>query len=178
MTFAAPIYYFTRLSGANEVPANASTATGTGEVIFDNVANTMRVVVRFQGLTSGNTASHIHCCTANAFDLTQTASVATPTPTFPGFPTGTTSGFYDQTFDLTLASSYRGGFITASGGTTAGAEAALDSGLQAGKAYLNIHTSINPGGEIRGFLQQAPEPGTYALVGSALAGMLFLRRRR
>jgi hypothetical protein len=42
--------------------------------------------------------------------------------------------------------------VTANGGTTAGAEAALLAGLEAGQAYLNIHTTMFPGGEIRGFL--------------------------
>lgn len=177
ISMAAPVYYFTRLSGANEFPANASAGTGTAEVLFDDGANTMRVIVRFEGLTAANTAAHIHCCTANAFDITQTAGVATPTPTFPGFPAGT-AGFYDQTFDLTLASSYRAGFITANGGSPAGAEAALGAGLLAGKAYLNVHSSVYPGGEIRGFLTLAPEPGTWVLMSSALAGLAFLRRRR
>jgi hypothetical protein len=41
--------------------------------------------------------------------------------------------------------------------------------------YLNIHTSVVPGGEIRGFLVQAPEPATLELFG---AGVLSVRRAR
>jgi hypothetical protein len=58
----------------------------------------------------------------------------------------------NQTYDMTQAGSWNPAFITANGGTPAGAEAALIAGLAAGQAYLNIHTTNNPGGEIRGFL--------------------------
>ena len=54
---------------------------------------------------------------------------------------------------MTLASSYNPAFVTAHGGTVAGAEADLLAGLKAGQAYLNIHSSTFPGGEIRGFLR-------------------------
>ena len=173
---AVPVFFKTGLSGASEAPANASSATGWANVFFDPDVHTMRVIVSFQGLSSPNTASHIHCCTATPFDITQTAPVATPTPTFPGFPSGT-SGFYDQIFDMTLASSYRAGFITGHGGTVTQAEADLYNGLLAGTAYLNVHSTNFPGGEIRGFLQ-VPEPLSLSLFGAGLAGVAALRRRK
>ena len=47
-----------------------------------------------------------------------------------------------------------------------------------GRAYLNIHSLPSfPGGEIRGFLQQVPEPGTLLLLGMGVAGFLSTRRR-
>jgi hypothetical protein len=52
-------------------------------------------------------------------------------------------------FDMTLASSYNGSFITGNGGTTASAELALAAQIAAGKAYLNIHSQSFTGGEIR-----------------------------
>lgn len=173
---ATAITYHADLSGAKEVPVNASTATGFTTVVVDDLALTMRVLVEFSGLTAPNTAAHIHCCTANPFDLTQTAPVATVTPTFPGFPAGT-AGVYDHTFDMTLASSYRAGFITAHGGTVSTAWSALLDGLAQGQAYLNIHTATFPGGEIRGFLQ-VPEPATGALLAVALMGLAAAPRRR
>jgi hypothetical protein len=148
LAHAAPVAYTAALSGPNENPANASPATGSTTVFYDAAAHTLRVVVTFTGLTAGTTASHIHCCVAAPGN----AGVATTTPTFAGFPLGVTGGVYDNTLDLTLASSWNAAFITAQGGTPAGAEAALASALAAGTSYLNVHTSAFPGGEIRGFL--------------------------
>jgi len=172
---AAPVFFTTGLSGAAEAPPNGSLGSGYSNVYFDIVAHTMQVVVSFTGLTTGNTNAHIHCCTA--VPGVSTAGVATTTPTFTGFPTGATSGFYDHTFDMTLASSYNAAFVTANGGSILAAETALYNGLLAGRAYLNIHTSTVMSGEIRGFLA-VPEPLTLSLFGAGLAGVAALRRRR
>ena len=37
--------------------------------------------------------------------------------------------------------------------------------------YLNIHTTLFPGDEIRGQVLSGPEPGTILLVGSGLIGI-------
>ena len=70
-------------------------------------------------------------------------------------------------------------FIMAHGGTAKSAFDALLAGMNAGTAYANIHTSVHPGGEIRGFLAPIPEPETYAmfLAGLALMGAVARRRR-
>jgi hypothetical protein len=177
---AQPITLKAALSGANEFPSNASTGTGFTTVTYDPTAHSLRVQASFANLLGTTTASHIHCCVANPFDVTQTAGVATQTPTFAGFPLGVLAGTYDNTFDLTQASSWNAAYITANGGTAASAEAAFSAGLLSGRSYLNIHTSVVPGGEIRGFLAVVPEPSTYALMATGLAGvgMAAWRRRR
>ncbi len=171
---AAVVTYEAVLSGPAESPPNASPATGLAIVDVDAMAHTMRVRVDFSGLLAGTTVCHIHGPTALAGE--GTASVATTTPSFVGFPVGVTSGSFDLTLDMTLASSYRAGFITANGGTTAGAEAALFNSIAAGTAYVNVHTTLFPGGEIRGFLTLVPTPGAGALL--AMAGVCAARRRR
>src|SRR5438105_4941269 len=151
---AAPMAFVAKLAGANENPPTTSTGTGTAIVIVDPAANTMGVSVTFSGLTSGNTAAHIHCCEATP-GANANVMVATTTPTFAGFPLGVTSGSYNNTLDLTQASSYNPAFITSAFDpphTVAGAEAALIAGIQNSETYLNIHTNIFPGGEIRGLL--------------------------
>src|ERR1700688_2938629 len=99
---AALITYSATLSGPGESPPNTSPGTGFATVAVDTVANTMKVDVTFANLVGTTTASHIHCCTATPG--TGAAGVATTTPTFTDFPLGVTSGTYDRTFDLTLAS--------------------------------------------------------------------------
>jgi hypothetical protein len=105
--------------------------------------------------------------------------VATFPGTFPGFPAGVTSGTYVGSWSLTDTASYTAGFLTNfGGGTASGAEAALLTGLLDGRAYVNIHTSFAPGGEIRGFLQRVPEPGTLGLLLFGMMGAVARRRRR
>lgn len=172
---AAPLRYSTVLLGANENPPNASPGIGLAIVTFDTAAHTMRVQIIFDSLAGTTTAAHIHCCAAAPDNV----GVATETPSFSGFPQGVTSGSFDSTFDMTLALSYRPGFLAdaINLGNIAMAEATLANGLAAGTAYLNIHSTSWGGGEIRGFLQPVPEPATYALVGAALLALVVRRRR-
>lgn len=89
-----------------------------------------------------------HIHSPTAVPGTGVAGVATVTPSFPGFPLGVTSG------------------------------TALAGSLAAGTAYLNIHSSSFPGGEIRGFLVAVPE--TLSTFGCLLGavGLLALPRLR
>lgn len=168
--------YVAVLNGASESPANGSPGTGIANIVINDITNLMTIHVVFSGLLGTTTASHIHCCTA--VPLTGTGGVATTTPNFAGFPLGVTSGTYDVVLNLLAASSYNPAYVTANGGTPATAEAALLAGIAAGRSYFNIHTSVVPGGEIRGFLVAVPEPGSLALLGIGAAGLLAMRRRQ
>lgn len=153
---AAVLSYSAPLTGPAESPPNASPGSGFAQVDLDDTAHTMRVVVTFQDLLGTVTAAHIHGPTVLAGS--GTAGVATMTPTFTGFPAGVTAGSYDHTFDLTSTASFNAAFLAANGGTAASAEAALAAAIAAGKAYLNIHSSMFGGGEIRGFLTATATP--------------------
>lgn len=160
-------------SGPGESPPNAS--PGSSVASFEIDGDLLRAEVPFRELLAGATMAHIHCCTTDAF--TGTASVAIP---FVDFPLGVTAGVYSHAFDLTDASIYAPAFLAAFGGTPASARAALIDGINDNEAYLNIHTSEYPGGEIRGFLVAAPipEPATWGMLGLGLAGLGMLKRRR
>jgi len=176
-----PVAYSALLTGPNESPVNASPGTGNALVTIDAAAHTMMVQVSFQNLTAGTTASHIHVINgpADANTSDTLGPVATTTPTFTGFPGGVTSGLYANPFDMGLSGSYQSAFLAAAGGIAA-AESALFLAIADGRAYLNIHTTAFPGGEIRGFLQPVAvaEPATLLLMGAGFGGLAWMRRRR
>lgn len=145
-----PITYIANLNGPSESPPIASPGTGSATVIFDSVAHIIEVKVTFSGLLGTTTAAHIQGPTASPG--TGNAGVMTQVPYFAGFPIGVTSGTYDHPFDTSLASTWNPAFVTAQG-SVAAAEAAFGAALADGRAYLNIHSTVDPGGEIRGFLR-------------------------
>lgn len=174
-THAVPMVFTAFLDGPSESPPVASPGTGFAMVSLDTAIHALHVSVSFSGLIGTTTVAHIHAPTAVAG--AGTVGVATYPGTFPGFPVGVTAGAYDMTFDTSLEATYTAGFLVLGGGTALGAEALLLDSLLAGTAYFNIHTTFAPGGEIRGFLAEVPEPGALGLVALGLVGMLRLRRR-
>jgi hypothetical protein len=162
-------------SGPAESPPNGSPGNSIANISIDGL--TMTINVPFSDLLSNATAAHIHCCTTEAF--TGTAGIALP---FADFPVGVTSGEYSGTFNLGDAAVYSPTFLAAFGGTAAGASAALLDGLASNEAYLNIHTTQYPAGEIRGFAVAVaapiPEPATWGMLGAGLAGLAVMARRR
>lgn len=172
---AQPEFQRAVASGPAEDAPNNSPGYSIAFFVIDETSMEMSANIPFQDLTAPATASHIHCCTAAP--MSGIAGVALP---FDDFPTGVTAGSYSQTFDLSSAATYNAGFLNTSGGTAASAAAALLAGIEANQAYLNIHTSAYPAGEIRGFLVAAPipEPGSWAMLGVGLAGLGFMARRR
>ncbi len=169
---AAAVTYSTNLSGLNEVPANASPATGFGSIEVANDGNSIHVLLNWSGLTAPAAASHVHCCSAAGVNA----------PVAVGFsPLAATAGAIDAFYDLTLSATYSAGFRNANGGTAASARAAFLAGLAGGNAYLNIHDANFPGGEIRGqlALSVVPEPACWALMigGFGLVGGALRQRR-
>lgn len=115
------------LTGAQEVPAVATAATGQGTVAISANGSTITYVVSYSGLSGTANAAHIHTGAAGV-----AGGVILPLAVGPSPMTGT----------LTAAD------FTASGSVTTFAQAV--AAIQAGTTYFNIHTTANPGGEIRG----------------------------
>ena len=115
--------YQASLIGGNEVPAVTTPADGIAKVFIDGT--TVTVSGSFTGLTSEYVASHIHRGTPNEngpIALTLTA----------GLSLDKTEGsweFANNTFTVTQA---------------------LADSIANGLAYVNLHTTDNPSGEIRG----------------------------
>lgn len=159
---------------APELPG--ASGSGSAFITFDDTTHELHYVGSFNGLSTPATQAHFHCCTASP--LTGTAGIAVDSPSLLGFPVGVTSGSFDATLDLDDPNSFNAGFLSTSGGTTAAAMARVLTGFNNQTAYMNIHTDKFPGGEIRGFLQRVPEPGSMALGALALVAAAAVRRRR
>jgi hypothetical protein len=170
---SAATVYRAPLLGANENPPVSSPGAGVALLTIDG--GLLTVSASFSNLVENVAAAHVHCCAPAPAN----AGVATATPTFPGFPSGVTSGSYSHVFDLDASGTYNPAFVTANGGTTQGARTALVTALNSGQAYFNIHTAFAPGGEVRGQFALIPEPASWALMiaGFGIAGTAIRWRR-
>jgi hypothetical protein len=151
---AALFNFSATLSGAEEVPANNSPASGFVSATYDSVSGQFSLGGVFGGLTTIATAAHVH---AGAVGVN--GPVILPLTILPG---GSTSGALIGVFAAPLTPNQV-------------------NGLFAENWYVNVHTSSFPGGEIRGQLQltAVPEPETYAaMAGVALVGFGIWRRQR
>jgi len=177
VTFAASaaqgaiVQYSASLDGYSESPPNSSYGYGDATFDYDTITHTLAMSVYFYGLLGTTTVAHIHANTAVAG--TGTAGVASG---LTSWTTGLQSGSYTSTVNMLSSATYGSAYLAANGGTAASAETALLSAMSIGKAYLNLHSTTYPGGEIRGFINQVPAPGMLALIG--MCGVLTGRRRR
>ncbi len=111
------------LNAASEVPANTSTGKGMAEVTVDDATKEVSWKVTFEGLTGPGTASHIHG------------------PAAPGANAG-----------VIQALGAKGAPVTSPLEGKATLTDAQIADILAGKTYINVHTDMNKGGEIRGQL--------------------------
>ncbi len=114
--------YTAYLSSAQEVPTNASTATGRARVVINQTAMTITYSIVFNGLSSAQILGHIHAPAAIGVN----AGVQI---TFP--VVGGTSGTISGSSSIT---------------------ATQINQIRTGLGYVNIHSTNFGGGEIRGQL--------------------------
>ncbi len=128
------------LSGASEVPPNASTASGSVTGTFNPSTNQLNLTVSFNGLAANASAGHIHNAAVGVNGL--------PIIGFSGVP-ASMSGTFNYS-----------GVITPVQATA----------LLAGNTYINIHNASFPGGEVRGQLNVACVANNYVWNPGALSG--------
>jgi hypothetical protein len=128
------------LTGAQETPPNASPATGTASGTYNEVTNVLTIMVMASGFVANLTAGHIH---------RGAVGVAGPIIIPLANTAGGTTWHSHQQFTLTAAQ-----------------EADLMNGLH----YVNLHTTVFPGGEIRGQLHLVPEPASMLALAIGSAG--------
>jgi hypothetical protein len=148
---SAQTTYQAFLTGLGENPPNASPGTGFGTLVLDASQTQITVDESWSGLTAPATASHIHNAAAGT-----NGPVIFP---FSGVPAATAGAIPEQSFAITAAQVVE---------------------LQAGRMYMNVHTSTFPGGEIRAQLlpTSVPEPSTLALSALGAAVLAYRRARR
>lgn len=150
----------------NENPSATGTGTG-GEngagIFFDNVSKQLTINVGwgsgkgFTDLTGTVTAAHIHDAGTSSFTVNGGVIISLDGAT-PGFSSSATNGGWTNTI-VSLS-------------------AAQETSLTSGFLYLNAHTALNGGGEIRGNLVAVPEPSSMVLFGLTGMGLAFARFRR
>jgi hypothetical protein len=163
---------FGLLSGNENGAINGTPGSG-GEVgagiSYDDLTNILNINVAwgsgngFTNLTGDATAGHIHGPTTNSAPTGFTQNAGVLLFLSPPSPAGSTW----------TPSASAGGF---SGNLTL--SAGQETELLAERYYINIHTSLNGGGEIRGHLVIVPEPTAFMLLASGGALLLMRRSRR
>ena len=147
------------LTGYDEVPAVSSRADGEFEARV-NANGSVDYTLAYAGLQGSVTMAHIHFAQKSVNGpiiiwLCGTNSAPT-TVGPPGTPTCPASG--------TVSGSFSAANVAASPPTqqlAANDLEALIAAMRAGAAYVNVHSSISPGGEIRG---QVSDNGTAGQV--------------
>lgn len=128
------------LTGAGEVPAINTGSFGTATVTVDARAQTVTYRVDVFNLPSGVAASHIHVGAVGT-NGPVIVNFAPPVPASNDFAFSGTAR--DTDFILRPDQGIR----------------SVEDAIQAilgGNTYVNVHSAVNPGGEVRGQLQVKP----------------------
>ena len=182
-----------RLTGDLVPQVSSPTPTGTGVayIKIDTVARTLRFQATYQGLNNDISASHIHAqATGGSAYVFPTGANWTVALNFVGSPNSTGPSAPAATFGPTdyTPLNLSTGYVTAQGGNANTAFDNFVTFLLTGRAYYNLHTSLNspttgagnPGGSLGAFFRAVPEidPTSFGSALALLTGSLGLLERR
>ena len=125
--------FYATLSGAQEVPAVSTTASGTGTCA--PTAAGFTCTINYSGLSGAPTAAHIHQGAAGVASGTVRVDLC-GTAASPACPTGTSGTITATNQPVNAGSSFT----------------SVRSAMFTYGTYVNVHTAANTGGEIRGHL--------------------------
>jgi len=143
------------LEGFQEVPAISSTGGGHFQGTLNSTETQLTYTVTFDDLEAPVTQSHIHFAqkSVNGSIIVWLCGSATN----PG-PTGTPACPQQGTVSGTFTAANVGASATTQQ-LSAGDLASFIDAMESGIAYVNVHTTLSPGGEIRGQLTARGESG-------------------
>ena len=124
------------MTGAQETPATPTTALGSMDVFYSKETRMLSYTVRWSGLTDSVMLMHIHGLAPSGFPAGVVQNIVTASNSI--YPQKT-AGKY--TF-------HKSGSL--SGTLLADGVAVKEQDILNGMYYMNIHTTVYPGGEIRG----------------------------
>lgn len=139
----AALLFTANLNSLQEVPTNASFATGFGTVLLSDDQTNITVSLFFSGLSGTQTAAHIHG------------------PAIPGVNA-------PVLFPLPV------GQVTNANFTLTPAQV---STLTNELFYFNVHSTVFPGGEIRGQIRAVPVPSTILLTLWGVAAVVARQKK-
>ncbi len=143
---ADPFHFRAALTGWEEVPSVATSASGELNLVVNGDAQTIDYTISFSGLSSAVTQSHIHFAQAGVSGpiiiwLCGTAALPGPAGT-PACPqSGSVSGVITSSAVLASPTTQQ---------LSAGDMTKVIRLLRASAGYGNVHTANSPAGEIRG----------------------------
>jgi CHRD domain len=118
---AAPVTFTVPLTGAQQVPPVTTAGSGTAKLTYDPSTRLLTWNVAYSGLSGPATMAHFHG----------------PAPA-------------GKNADVLVWISKKGGTVTSPIEGSATLTAAQAKQFEAGDWYVNVHTKLNPSGEIRG----------------------------
>lgn len=145
------------LEGTQEVPANLTAAQGSFVAKIDPQARTIAYTLSYEGLQGNVTQAHIHVGQAGVNGgisvwLCATAATRPNVPaTAPSPPDCPASGSVEGTAETTSVVGPGGQLVAPSDFDR------LLRAIREGVAYVNVHSTVLPGGELRGQIAQKPK---------------------